>query len=196
MNRADLLDALRSYEAAGPGEAESLDHIRRFLAAPADPFARENPEGHITGSTIVARPDGSAFLLVFHRKLSRWLQPGGHTEEADASVFDTAVREAREETGIAAFDKPLGRAILDVDIHAIPAHKTDPAHAHFDVRYLVTTTAEIDAAASEDPSRPMKWRSLEEARADGIDPSLSRALEKAHGILVASRVRDPSLRSG
>ena len=64
-----------------------------------DPFARDNPDGHVTGSAVVARPDGSAFLLVLHRKLGRWLQPGGHTEESDASVFGTALREAREETG-------------------------------------------------------------------------------------------------
>jgi 8-oxo-dGTP pyrophosphatase MutT (NUDIX family) len=185
MNREDLLESLRSYGSMDSGETESLARIRRFLAAPADPFARENPEGHITGSAIVARPDGSAFLLVFHRKLSRWLQPGGHTEDSDASVFETAVREAREETGIARFDAPLGRAILDLDVHAIPAHKKDPAHSHFDVRYLVTTEADFDAAAAEDPSRPMAWRTLREARADGIDASLTRALEKAQRILAA-----------
>ena len=121
MNRGDLRATLESYDARDPGEAASLAHIRRFLDSPADPFARDNPEGHITGSAIVARPDGAAFLLIHHRKLGRWLQPGGHTEESDGSVFDTALREAREETGIARFEAPLERAIFDVDVHPIPA---------------------------------------------------------------------------
>ena len=185
MNRADLARALEDHAAADARESESLSWIRRFLASPADPFARENPEGHVTASAVVARPDGSAFLVVFHRKLSRWLQPGGHTERGDASAFDTALRETREETGIARFEAPLGRAIFDVDVHAIPAHGRDPAHHHFDVRFLLTSAGELDPDAAEDPSRPMRWMSLEESRSAGVDPSLARALEKARAILAA-----------
>ena len=183
MNREELLAALAGHAPADEREAESLSWMRRFVAAPADPFARENPEGHVTASAVVARPDGSAFLVVFHRKLSRWLQPGGHTEETDASAFDAALREAREETGIAEFEAPLGRAILDVDVHAIPARGGDPAHHHFDVRFLLTTRAETDPDGSEDPGRPMEWRSFEEALESGIDASLARALAKARQAL-------------
>jgi 8-oxo-dGTP pyrophosphatase MutT (NUDIX family) len=186
MNRADLDDALGRYAAEGPEEVESLAWIRRFLAGPEDPFSRSTPEGHVTGSAVVARPDGSAFLLVLHRKLSRWLQPGGHTEESDPTVFDAALREAREETGIGRFDAPLGHAILDVDVHAIPAHGRDAAHFHFDVRYLFSTDLDHDPAASEDPSRPMRWASLEDAIALGVDRSLERALSKARARLAAS----------
>lgn len=185
MNRADLDDALGRYAAEGPDEAESLAWIRRFLAGPEDPFSRSTPEGHVTGSAVVARPDGSAFLLVLHRKLSRWLQPGGHAEESDPTVFDAALREAREETGIGRFDAPLGHAILDVDVHAIPAHGRDAAHFHFDVRYLFSTGLDHDPAASEDPSRPMRWASLEDAIALGVDRSLERALSKARARLAA-----------
>ena len=187
MNRADLSRALEEHAASDPRESESLSRIRRFLASAEDPFARENPQGHITASAVVARPDGSAFLVVFHRKLSRWLQPGGHTEEEDASAFDAALRETREETGLAELQTPLGQTIFDVDVHAIPARRRDPAHDHFDVRFLVTATGEPDPGAAEDPSRPMRWVSLEEARAAGADPSLARALEKAHAILAQER---------
>lgn len=187
MNREEVLAALARYAPADAREAESLAWIRQFVAAPADPFARENPEGHVTASAVVARPDGSAFLVVFHRKLSRWLQPGGHTEKEDASAFDTALREAREETGIARFETPLGETIFDVDVHAIPAHGRDSAHHHFDVRFLLTGQGEPNPGASDDPSRPMRWMSLEETHAAGVDPSLARALEKARAVLVPER---------
>ena len=193
MHRNGLLRALAVYAAEGAEEAASLSRLRRFVAGPADPFSRSTAEGHVTGSGVVARPDGSAFLLVLHRKLSRWLQPGGHTEEEDASVFDAALREAREETGIAWFDAPLGDAILDVDVHAIPARGADAAHFHFDVRYLFTTGRPAAPSASEDPSRPIRWASLEEALSLGVDASLSRALRKARRRLaagVASRARE------
>ncbi len=183
MNRKELLEDLSDYAPADAREAESLAWMRRFLAAPADPFARENPQGHITASAVVARPDGSAFLLLHHRKLGRWLQPGGHADGADASAFDAALREAREETGIAALEAPFGRAIFDVDVHAIPERPGEPAHHHFDVRYLFTTTAGIDLSAAEDPARPMEWRAFEAALDAGVDDSLTRALEKARMVL-------------
>lgn len=186
MTRADLLAALAVYSPSTPEDTASLVRVRRLLASPADPFARQNPEGHVTGSAIVARPDGSEFLLVHHRKLGRWLQPGGHTEETDASVFDTALREAREETGIPRFGAPIGDAILDVDVHAIPAHKKDPAHSHFDVRYLLTSSETAHAESAEDPARPMRWVSLEQGRALGLDASLERALGKARAFLAKS----------
>ena len=185
MNREDLLAALVGHAAASDEEAASLVSILRFLQEPADPFERDNPTGHITASAVIGRPDGSEFLLVHHRKLARWLQPGGHTEASDATAFDAALREAREETGISRFDAPFGRAVLDVDVHAIPAHKKDPAHSHFDVRFLLTSTepARMHAAQAEDPDRPMRWVSLEAARALSIDPSLDRALAKARALL-------------
>jgi len=186
MNREELLEDLSDYAPGDAWESESLEWIRRFLAEPADPFARENPEGHITASALVARPDGSAFLLLHHRRLGRWLQPGGHVESTDASAYDAALREAREETGIAAFEAPFGRAIFDVDVHGIPERRGEPAHFHFDVRYLFTTAGEIDRAAAEDSERPMEWRSFEDALASGVDASLTRALEKARMMLASA----------
>ena len=190
MKRERLAATLARYAPAGPQEAESLTRIRRFLAAPSDPFHRDNPEGHVTGSAVVARPDGSAFLLVLHRKLGRWLQPGGHTEDSDESVLSTALREAREETGLAGFDVPPEDAILDVDVHPIPARGRDPAHFHFDVRYLLVTSEVHDRSTAEDPARPMRWASLEDALASGVDGSLARALDKARAML-EGRPRNP-----
>ena len=190
MRRADLLEALARFAPGSPEEAELLERMRRFVAGPADPFARDNPEGHVTGSAIVARPDGSAFLLVHHRKLGRWLQPGGHTEDSDGSVYESALREVREETGLAHVDAPLGERILDVDVHPIPAHGGDPAHSHFDVRFLFTTHRDVNRAAAEDPRRPMRWCTLEEALAEGVDGSLERSLRKARAMLA------PNFRAG
>jgi 8-oxo-dGTP pyrophosphatase MutT (NUDIX family) len=190
VKRERLAATLAHYAPSHPQEAESLARIRRFLAAPADPFHRDNPEGHVTGSAVVARPDGSAFLLILHRKLGRWLQPGGHTEESDDSVLGTALREAREETGLARFAVPSEDAILDVDVHPIPARGKDAAHFHFDIRYLLVTAEAHDRSTAEDPARPMRWTTFEDAIASGVDDSLARALDKARAQLAGgSRIR-------
>lgn len=170
--RNGLLEALASYRASGLNDEAILRRFLAFLDEP-DPFRRSHPVGHVTASAVVARPSGDSVLLVFHRKLDRWLQPGGHVEADDESVFAAALREAREETGIPRFDSPIGNTILDLDVRAIPAHGNEPAHFHYDVRFLLTTG---DARV---PSPGAVWCSLVEVGAADRDGSLARATLKA-----------------
>jgi len=48
------------------------------------------------GTVYIVNPDTKEFLLIFHRKLGRWLPPGGHTEEKENNM-QAAIREAKEE---------------------------------------------------------------------------------------------------
>ena len=178
---ADLLAELAAHEASGEEERTSLEKIRSLLRGAPDPFTRERAD-HVTGSAIVARPDGSAFLLVHHRRLERWLQPGGHVEPDDRSVFETAVREAREETGLEVLQGRLGRRALDVDVHPIRARQDRPAHVHYDIRYLVAASGGA-VEPQESEVREAAWFTLPEALASGVDPSLARALGKAAHLL-------------
>jgi 8-oxo-dGTP pyrophosphatase MutT (NUDIX family) len=182
---AVLLHDLDSHTASDSQEQASLSRIRDFVRRSPDALSRANPEGHITASAVVTHPKDPAFLLVWHRKLGRWLQPGGHMEDSDRSVFAAALREAREETGLEHFASPLGERILDVDVHPIPAHGPDPPHFHFDSRYvLIATSAETAAQGGE-----IRWFTLPEAVAAGIDDSLARALRKAASSLSVLRPR-------
>ncbi len=176
-----LLEELLSYAPSDAAEAASVERLRELLARAPDPFTRDVPD-HVTASAVVARSDGSMFLLVHHRRLDRWLQPGGHVEPEDASVFEAARREAAEETGVTAFDAPSGGRILDVDVHPVPPRGGKPGHVHHDVRFLLTTTAEaVSPAAAE--VRDARWFTAVEALAEGGDESVRRALRKAIGLL-------------
>lgn len=102
-----------------------------------DIFAyRSNLLGHFTGSAWVINSWLTHTLLIHHKKLNSWFQPGGHIEECDMSFRDTSVREAREELGIDTF-KFISDNIFDIDIHYIPEKHTEPEHIHYDVRYLI-----------------------------------------------------------
>ena len=179
--REDLARSLSAFRAEGAAEEESLARIRALVRDAPDPFTRA-VEDHITASAVVARPDGGAFLLVYHRRLERWLQPGGHVEPDDPSVFEAARREAREETGVEDLAAPFGGRVLDVDVHPIPARPGRPAHVHFDLRHLLTTTATQFSVAAEEVRRA-DWFTFEEALAAGVDASLARALQKARALL-------------
>ena len=170
--RQALLRALGSYRAGEPDDEARLRRFRAFLERP-DPFRRGDPDGHVTASAIVARPAGDAVLLVPHRKLGGWLQPGGHVDPEDGSVFETALREVREETGIEHFESPDGGAILDLDVHAIPAFGEEPAHVHYDVRYLLTSG---DGSA---PAAGAAWFARDAIPGVDRDGSLERAVRKA-----------------
>jgi 8-oxo-dGTP pyrophosphatase MutT (NUDIX family) len=185
-----LVEEVSDYAPSSEAERRSQEAILELLRRAKDPFTREHTD-HITGSAVVARPDGSAFLMVFHRRLGRWLQPGGHVEPEDASVREAALREAREETGLTALSIAHGGRILDLDVHLIPATAKRPAHVHYDLRYLTTTQA---SAAVAEPLEIEKvaWFSLEEALAVGVDRSLERALKKAQRMLATASSEPPS----
>jgi 8-oxo-dGTP pyrophosphatase MutT (NUDIX family) len=174
--REALLEALDAYRAEERHDHDAIVRFRSFLER-ADPFQRADPDGHVTASAVVARPSGGEFLLVFHRKLDRWLQPGGHVEPDDASVFEAAVREAREETGVDGFQMPIRDAILDLDAHPIPAFGSEPAHVHYDVRFLLT---------AEDPGElavDAAWFPFAAISSADPDGSLTRAIDRARARL-------------
>lgn len=161
-------------------EREDLERMRAFAARLSRPFSRAQPEAHFTGSAVVVDPTGSRVVLLHHGKLKRWLQPGGHADEADAGSMEaTALREAREETGCRVKLHPSAPRPLDVDIHTIPARKDEPEHLHLDVRYLVV--AEDPESLAHDPAESFgaQWLEWGAALERADEPPLRRLLEKA-----------------
>ena len=136
--RAGLTEALRRHAPADEEEASDRDRILAFVLRHERPFDRAIAEGHLTGSAITVSADGTRVLLLHHRKLDRWLQPGGHGDPGETTGEEVALREALEESGIRGLAlHPTAGCPLDVDVHDIPARGSEPAHEHLDLRYLV-----------------------------------------------------------
>jgi 8-oxo-dGTP pyrophosphatase MutT (NUDIX family) len=162
-----------------PFDATETAHRDRMLALAAvegDPFSRKHFEpGHFTASAFVLSPDASSLLLIYHSKLHRWLQPGGHVEADDADLFAAAAREVVEEVGIRAPAR-VGEGIFDLDIHPIPARKDEPLHEHFDVRFLFRATG-LQLVAGSDAS-DARWVPIDEIDEALTDASVMRAVAK------------------
>jgi 8-oxo-dGTP pyrophosphatase MutT (NUDIX family) len=178
-----LAATLERHHPADAAEARDLALIRDFVARhPEGPFDRAIAEGHLTGAAIVVEEGGRRVLLLHHRKLQRWLQPGGHGDPGESTGEEVALREAREETGLAGLTlHEQAPRPLDVDVHPIPARGAEPAHLHLDLRYLVIAPEGAALAMQEEEASALRWFGWDELDGLGLDPGLRRALAKARG---------------
>jgi len=139
-----------------PGDARDHDmwrRLRSFCAEAPRAFDRDPQTGHVTGSAFVLSADLSSVLLTHHAKLDRWLQLGGHCDGIADACF-VARKEAYEESGLARI-RLLSTEVFDVDVHEIPSSRKDPAHLHYDVRYLFV--AEAGEVRVSDESHALAW---------------------------------------
>jgi len=171
----DLRNALLRY--APSDEREATFRTRMLeLADTANPFSRTSfHPGHFTASAFVLSKEHDRLLLVFHRKLVRWLQPGGHIELGDASVAAAAQREVEEETGVLGRKDALD-GLFDIDVHEIPARPGEPAHEHFDLRVLLV--ASDDSVTASDEVEAVKWVKVADIGSLATDESVLRAVRK------------------
>lgn len=178
-----LAEALRAHAPSDALEGSHRDRILRLVTeAPSRCFARDHfTPGHVTGSAFIVCRTTREVLLHHHKKLGRWLQMGGH-DDGELDPVATALREGREESGLADLAL-LSPAILDVDVHDIPASKSQPAHEHHDVRYAFVT--ETPGAIARDPneSTALAWFSLDEAERQMNEAGSTRALHKIARLL-------------
>ena len=116
-------------------------------------------------------------LLLFHAKVQRWLQPGGHAD-GDGNLARVALREAEEETGIAGL-RVLTPAI-DLDVHVFHhARRAEPDHLHLDVRHLVVAPAGAVAAREPGVRGPALGRRRRHRRRSTSTPGTVRMVRAA-----------------
>lgn len=154
MNRLQLLKHLENYQSAFEDENLFIPRFSSLLRNFDQCFSRSLRTGHITASAWIIDKEVTAALLVHHRKLNRWLQPGGHAD-GDENVEAVAHREAIEETGLSSI-RLANKRIFDLDIHMIPAHGSVLAHFHYDIRFLFVADKLLPVTTSHE-SHDVKW---------------------------------------
>ena len=175
--RAPLCKALQKYAESHPEQKITADRMLDFVRSTPHCFERSHAAGHMTGSAWLLNPAGDKALLTLHHNLQRWMQTGGHAD-GDPDILRVALKEAEEESGITGI-VPISGEIFDIDIHLIPARpaKGEPAHYHYDVRYMLRAPHEQYAISQE--SDDLAWWSAEDfaTRAAELDASVLRMAE-------------------
>ena len=120
-------------------ERDSIEQVLAIVPGLARPFDVHADPVHVTGSAFIVGPRG--IVLLRHRRLGIWVQPGGHIDPGEAP-WEGARREATEETGM-----PVRLLDGQPELAHVDVHPGGRGHTHLDLRYLFT-------ADDADPAPP------------------------------------------
>jgi ADP-ribose pyrophosphatase YjhB (NUDIX family) len=111
--------------------------------------------------------NGDAVLLRMHEKYHMWLAPGGHIE-LDEDPVEAALREVKEETGLAVKllgvvpsvgDDPSRELLLPVHMNR---HSVSDTHEHISFAYYATSETRDTNPAPGEKRDGFKWFTKEE----------------------------------
>jgi 8-oxo-dGTP pyrophosphatase MutT (NUDIX family) len=172
VSHGHISDTARQYLMRFPDERNRLERLTSALAGGSAITSRKEFGGHVTCGVVILDAEWRV-LHIRHNALGRWLLPGGHLEPEDVDLVDVALREAREETGLALTElrslEGFGDMPLDIDVHAIPdnADKQELDHWHFDFRFAFRLTG----------SSPIRLQAEEVSGYDWLRPDAMPAIE-------------------
>lgn len=181
MDLAQFRESLAALDLSGRTDEEPFRiRMLELLDSSEACFVRSAFPAHFTGSALVVDAHGSRVLLHHHRKLDKWLQFGGHCD-GECNLPRVAAREAFEESGIEGLILASAKP-FDLDIHEIPAKAGEPAHFHYDVRFMFIAPEGAKESCSSE-SKELRWFTVEETAALQLDPGLRRMIAKWQALL-------------
>ena len=170
--RAQLLESLRSYRPWNDQESADRDEILRQIEHSPDIFTRENRNAHMTASSWIVDPSRTKVLMVYHNIYDSWSWTGGHAD-GETDLLAVALREAREETGIAHV-RPLRSDIYSLEILTVDGHekrgKYVSSHLHLNLTYLLEADDSDLLVRKEDENSAVAWFSLDDAVKVSTEP--------------------------
>ena len=118
-------------------------------------------------ATVFVVQDGQT-LLLHHKKIGKWLPPGGHIDK-DELPEEAARREVMEETGLEVVIRDGGHNLGPVRVLSQPEcillEKITPAHEHIDLIYFALVVGG-DLNVSSQESNGHRWCSYSDLHND------------------------------
>lgn len=145
-----------------------------------DVLTRNNEVAHLTSSAFVVNETRDKALMIYHNIYNSWAWTGGHAD-GDSDLLEVAIREAKEETGIANV-KPIINDIFTIDILPVLGHekrgKYVSAHVHLSVAYLLEGNDNEKLFIKADENSNVKWIPLDQVVKYSTEPHMKPVYEK------------------
>lgn len=153
LTKTALAEHIRRRVPTSPAEHDSIARGLVEIDRLADPTSEVADPVHLTGSGIVVGERG--VVLLKHRRLGMWLQPGGHIDPGE-TPWDAAKRESVEETGLdVAFHSCGGDGVPEL-VH-VDVHDGGRGHTHIDLRYVLWVNSASDPVPPAHESQEVAW---------------------------------------
>ena len=125
---------------------------------------------HFCVSCYVYDEERQKFLMVKHKKLGKWVQPGGHIEK-DEDPEEACKREVLEETGIRIELK--GNRFIRKEDYIVPLalqkNEINNEHIHMDFVYYAILKGSNEIINQPEENTDARWFSLKEILDENFD---------------------------
>ena len=181
MTRDDLIALLQRYADRHPEELATANRILALVAS-------ECAASYATATRATSpRPPGSSPGIAqgapHPPPQARPLAPAGrtHRRRVRRPPRRPCARRGKSRELPSSSPLPGGSEprILDVDVHEIPARKTEPAHQHHDIRFLLETSEHAPLARQRAESKALRWFPAAGIEGRFSEESLARMARKA-----------------
>lgn len=167
-----IIEEIKKYRPCNAQEQRDQALILDFLEKNGDAFLRSNLLAHMTASSWIVNPERTKTLMVYHNLYDSWSWTGGHAD-GETDLLSVALREAREETGIAHV-RPLSPEIFSLEVLTVDGHEKRgeyvPSHLHMNVTYLLEAEEGDTLHVCREENSGVAWFTLEEALKASSEP--------------------------
>lgn len=167
-----IIEEIKKYRPCNAQEQRDQALILDFLEKNGDAFLRSNLLAHMTASSWIVNPERTKTLMVYHNLYDSWSWTGGHAD-GETDLLSVALREAREETGIAHV-RPLSPEIFSLEVLTVDGHEKRgeyvPSHLHMNVTYLLEAEESDTLHVCREENSGVAWFTLEEALKASSEP--------------------------
>ena len=167
-----IIEEIKKYRPCNAQEQRDQALILDFLEKNGDAFLRSNLLAHMTASSWIVNPERTKTLMVYHNIYDSWSWTGGHAD-GETDLLSVALREAREETGIAHV-RPLSPEIFSLEVLTVDGHEKRgeyvPSHLHMNVTYLLEAEESDTLHVCREENSGVAWFTLEEALKASSEP--------------------------
>lgn len=181
-----IVEEIIKYRPCNEQEQRDKAVILAFLENNEDAFLRSNLIAHMTASAWIVNPERTKTLMVYHNIYDSWSWTGGHAD-GETDLLAVALREAREETGIAHV-RPVSPEIFSLEVLTVDGHEKRgayvPSHLHLNVTYLLEAEESDTLHICKEENSGVAWFTLEDALKASTEPwFVERIYKKLNGKL-------------